>query len=154
MRRTADFHSQGDREKPWFLKNAYIEGCYFTGCIGGCPRAAPTSPTSAILLLTRGQRGADGRGQTGPAPTSLQSPPPASPSSHSLSFVKAPSSLHPLQQFPKARAGVAIVAFEGYTSRIIFITIFIQCLSHRCTDPLQWRKKRTQNLFSKDIQIS
>lgn len=35
-----------------------------------------------------------------------------------------------------------------------FITIFIQCLSRRCTDPLQWRKKRTQNLFSKDIQIS
>lgn len=35
-----------------------------------------------------------------------------------------------------------------------FITIFIQCLSRRCTDLLQWRKKRTQNLFSKDIQIS
>lgn len=68
--------------------------------------------------------------------------------------VKAPSLLHLLQRLPKARAGTATVAFEGYTSRIIFITIFIQCLSRRCTDPLQWRKKRTRNLFSKDIQIS
>lgn len=71
-----------------------------------------------------------------------------------VGFIKAPSLFHLLERLPKARAGTATVAFKGYTSRIIFITIFIQCLSRRCTDPLQWRKKRTQNLFSKDIQIS
>lgn len=53
------------------------------------------------------------------------------------------------------RPGAAVpAAFEGSTSSSIFISIFIQCLSRRCTDPLQWRKKRTRNLFSKDIQIS
>lgn len=150
----------------FFKKKHVSQGSYLMCCIGGCLRAAPPPRCFASLLLTGGQRGADGRGQPGPAPpehASLQPPwqlplPCFScipqPRLLPVSFVKAPSLFHLLERLPKARPGTATVAFKGYTSRIIFITIFIQCLSRRCTDPLQWRKKRTQNLFSKDIQIS